>query len=77
MNSLTLEQHEELNEAVNFLTAWNSWGEMRRFLEIHENYVPSIYGTGGSRKRAKMVKILQNYMRERGWKFFDGKEVVG
>ena len=73
-SSLTAEQHKELNDAVNYATAFDGWGSMRRAMET--GYCPTLRDDYGSRKFKKAIKTIKAFCDARGWCYFDGSKVV-
>ena len=77
MNGLTLEQHKELNDAVDTYTGWSDWKAMREFLIEHPHYIPTISANGSNKKRNKAMKAIQQHLERLGIPYFNGSKVVG
>lgn len=72
---LTAEQHAELNEAVRHATAFPCWKAMREAMV--GGYVPTLRDDYGDRQHKTAVRVIRCHLLARGWKFFDGRKLIG
>lgn len=65
----------KLNQAVAHATAFGNWERMLK--SINNGYCPTLREYKGDRKHNKAIRMIQQHMRVKGLRYFDGVKIIG